>query len=144
MRKKYWRTRRRMRRTLGRSLLRCQRGIACSTATAIQWNADFTRMAELSNGDCSGRAVTSVHNAAAEAVGDNAKAKAETSAKRREEDLFSSCLLVLPLFILLHNHWQIIIYAFFAPKHANYIISLIHLIFSLSLAYIFTLLKRCY
>ena len=60
--------------------------IACSSATAIKWDADFKRMAELSNGDCSGRAVTGVHNAAyddaaAEAVGDNAKAKAETSAQ---------------------------------------------------------------
>jgi asparagine synthase (glutamine-hydrolysing) len=60
--------------------------IACSTATAIKWDAEFKRMAELSNGDCSGRAVMGVHNAAyddaaAEAVGHNAKAKAETLAQ---------------------------------------------------------------
>ena len=38
--------------------------VACSTAKAIEWDAAFKAMAESTGGECSGRAVAGVHNAA--------------------------------------------------------------------------------
>ena len=54
--------------------------IACSSSAAIKWSKDFEKIANASNGECSGRAVAGVHNSAyedtiAETVGEKRKRK---------------------------------------------------------------------
>ncbi len=44
-----------------RETVKYEASIACSTAKAIEWDLEFKRMAELTNGDQSGR-VVNVHN----------------------------------------------------------------------------------
>ena len=54
--------------------------IACSSSAAIKWSKDFEKIANASNGECSGRAVAGVHNSAyedtiAETIGEKRKRK---------------------------------------------------------------------
>ena len=58
--------------------------IACSTAKAIEWDAEFQRLANECNGDCSGRAVVSVHNDAYEDVLKVVTGGEKDSSKRRK------------------------------------------------------------
>ena len=66
------------------SSVKYEASIACSTAKAVEWDAEFQRLANECNGDCSGRAVVSVHNDAYDDVLKVVTGGEKDNAKRRK------------------------------------------------------------